>query len=285
MALGSKGLGRGLDALIPGSSEAETAGKKDSGEVDVSLIDASPHQPRSDFDEAALSELAASIKKHGVLQPLVVTPNKGRYELIAGERRLRAAKKAGLKTVPAIFREAVEHEKLEISLVENIQRTDLNPIEEAVSYKKLTEEFGYDQSRIAKAVGKSRSAVANKLRLLTLPAEMKRALREEKITEGHAKALLSVEDKVKREKFFKEILGGGFSVRDTEKLTKKTAPKKASREKAEKERLLGQLAEGLKDYLGTKVKIKSSRRGGKIEIEYYSEEELTRIYERIKGTE
>ena len=286
MALSDKGLGKGLDALIPGGSRAgDFEDNINPSKVNISLIDVNPHQPRTDFDEESLKELAASIKKHGVLQPLVVSPKDDHYELIAGERRLRASKIAGLDEVPVIVRDATDHEKLEVAIIENVQRTDLNPVEEAISYRKLIEEFNYSQDQAADAVGKSRSTVANKIRLLSLSTEIKRALRDGKITEGHAKALLSVEDKDKRQLLFEQILLNGFNVRDVEKIATRVSTRKPIKEKTEQEHLSNQLADDLKNHLGTKVNIKQGRKGGKIEIDYYSMEELSRIYQKIKGIE
>lgn len=282
-------LGRGLDALIPGGSSSLDVA--DSGttpnEVSVALIDVNPHQPRADFDEESLRDLSASIKKHGVLQPLVVSPLGDHYELIAGERRLRASKMAGLQKVPVIIRDVKDHEKLEIAIIENVQRANLNPIEEALSYRKLMEEFGYSQDQAALAVGKSRSAVSNKVRLLALSTEIKRALRDGSISEGHAKALLAVEDEAKRQLLFEKILGDGLNVRDTEKIAHKAsgAKGKISISGSDDDIVLRQLADDLKTHLGTKVKIKSIRKGGKIEIDFYSQEELNRIYQKIKGIE
>jgi ParB family chromosome partitioning protein len=191
------GLGRGLDSLIPTANNMdEEAGGV--SEVPIGLVDVNPHQPRTVFDEEALAELAASIKKHGILQPLVVSPKDDHYELIAGERRLRASKLAGLAKVPVIIREADEHVKLELAIIENVHRRDLNAVDEALSYRKLMEEFNYTQEQVAESVGKPRATVANKIRLLTLPTDIKRALKEGKITEVHAKALLSVEDPAKQ---------------------------------------------------------------------------------------
>lgn len=282
----SNKLGRGLDALIPGSSLADEPTSSSVSEISVSLIDVNPHQPRTEFDQAALEDLASSIKKHGVLQPLVVSPNGDHYELIAGERRLRASKLAGLATVPVIVREASEHEKLEIALIENVQRADLNPIEEALSYRKLMEEFNYTQDQVAESLGKSRSLIANKVRLLTLSAEMKRALRDGQITEGHAKALLAIPDENRRLALFEQILGGGLNVRDTEKVAQKlNGKKRIAISGSADDVMLRQLADDLKIFLGTKVAIKSGRKGGKVEIDYYSQEELSRIYQKIKGIE
>lgn len=273
-------LGKGLDALIPGSSSVGSEDSTSVAQLPTNLIDVNPHQPRVDFDEVGISELAASIKKHGVLQPLVVCKEGDHYQLIAGERRLRAAKKAGLTNVPVIVRDVADHEKLEIAIIENVQRANLNPIEEAASYQKLMDEFGYNQEKVAETMGKSRSLVANKLRLLTLPAEMKRALKEETITEGHAKALLAITDEGKREALFNEIITGNLNVRETEKVAGRIKKGRAS--KAKKEEPYKDLSKDLEDYLGTKVAIKSKSKGGKIEIDYYSGEELDRIYQKIK---
>jgi ParB family chromosome partitioning protein len=255
-------------------------------EINVALIDVNPHQPRKDFDDVELSELAKSIKKHGVLQPLVVTKNKDHYELIAGERRLRASKLAGFRKVPVIVREANDHQKLELAIIENVHRSDLNPVDEALSYRKLMEEFGYTQEKVSEQVGKSRATIANKMRLLALSTEMKRALKEDKITEGHAKALLSIEDEGKRQALFEKIVSGNMNVRDAEKAARKASGKKSEPQERDDDNLvIDQLAEDLNTYLGTKVKIKRGRKGGKIEVQYYSIEELTRIYQKIKGIE
>lgn len=276
---GMKGLGKGLDALIPQEEENTQQGVT---EVAVALIDVNPHQPRTVFKEEELAELSASIKKHGVLQPLVVTPLGDHYELIAGERRLRASKLAGLVKVPVIIREADEHQKLEIALIENVQRSNLNPVDEAVSYRKLVEEFNYTQEQVADSVGKSRASVANKIRLLALPVDIKKALKDGQITEGHAKALLSIEDPKKQAEVFQSILSNGLNVREVEKKVQGHREKSPKGE-SENDLALKHLAEDLKTYLGAKVTIKNASRGGKIEIEYYSNEELNRIYQKIKG--
>lgn len=269
-------LGKGLDALIPGGYE-EKPSSDFSNEVNIGLIDINPHQPRRDFDDVKIEELAASIKKHGILQPLVVTQKGKRYELIAGERRLRAAKIAGLKKVPIIVRDVDEHQKLELAIIENVQRKNLNPIEEAVSYKKLIDDFGFTQEKIAETVGKSRSLIANKIRLLSLPSDIRRALKDGEITEGHAKALLAIKDDKKRESLFRKIIKENLTVRDVEKSpksTSRTSPKS-------KDSNLLHLEKELKNYLGTKVNIKGTINKGKIEVEYYSEEELDEIYRKI----
>jgi len=273
------GLGRGLDSLIPTGDDKQESGLT---EVSVALIDVNPHQPRTVFDQDDLEELASSIKKHGVLQPLVVSPEGDHFQLIAGERRLRASKLAGLAKVPVIVRDASEHEKLELAIIENVHRANLNPIDEAISYRKLIEEFSYTQDQVADVMGKSRASVANKIRLLALPTDIKRALKDGKITEGHGKALLSIEDPKKQLIAFEQILSGDMNVREAEKAaqihnnpTKKVKP--------EQDLVTKQLAEDLKNHLGSKVAIKNSAKGGKIEISYYSQEELARIYQRIKG--
>lgn len=273
------GLGKGLDALIPANDDNQGNGLT---EIPVGLIDVNPHQPRTTFNQEDLEELASSIKKHGVLQPLVVSPAGDHYQLIAGERRLRASKLAGLATVPVIVRDASEHEKLELAIIENVHRSNLNPIDEAISYRKLIEEFSYTQDQVAGTMGKSRAAVANKIRLLALPTDIKRALKDGKISEGHGKALLSIEDPKKQMLAFEQIISGGLNVREAEK-TAQNHNSPAKKERPEQDLAIKQLAEDLKSYLGAKVDIKKSTKGGKIEISYYSQEELNRIYQRIKG--
>lgn len=281
-----RGLGKGLDSLIPGSSVLDYDGENSKSaveEISVNLIDVNPHQPRTYFNQDSLDELALSIKKHGVLQPLIVSKKNNRYELIAGERRLRASKIAEIEKVPVIIRDANEHEKLELAIIENIQREDLNPIDEALSYQKLIEEFSYSQEEAGNVVGKSRSTVANKLRLLSLSAEIKKAIKEGKITEGHAKALLSVENEAKRHLLFEQSLLNNFNVREVEKIANKISIKKKEKISSEESRSLYQLADELGSYLETKVLIRSSRKGGRIEIRYFSTEELNRIYQKIKN--
>lgn len=273
------GLGKGLDALIP-MEDQNSSGQPN--EVPVALIDVNPHQPRSVFVEEELLELSNSIKKHGVLQPLVVTPKGDHYELIAGERRLRASKMAGLKNVPVVIRNAQEHEKLEMAIIENVHRSDLNPIDEAISYRKLMEEFNYTQDKISEMIGKSRTTISNKIRLLSLPIDIKKALKDGKITEGHGKALLSITNPKEQEQIFQKILTGEFNVRDVEKSSQSHQTKEKNSYN-ENDLVVRQLADDLKNYLGAKVIIKNSSRGGKVEIEYYSQEELARIYQKIKG--
>jgi ParB family transcriptional regulator, chromosome partitioning protein len=282
MADNSKGLGRGLESLIPGSDTADSVAPS---EININLIDVNPHQPRTTFDEEKLNELSASIKRHGVLQPLVVSPKGDHYELIAGERRLRASKLAGLTRVPVVIRDAEDHQKLELAIIENVHRADLNPIDEALSYRNLIEQFNYTQDKASEAVGKSRTVVTNKLRILTLPTDIKRAIKEGKISEGHAKALLSIDDPKKQQLVFEKILSEGLNVREVESEAKKhtTVVKEHTRVNSEADLATKHLADDLSTYFGSKVAIKKSGKGGRVEIEFYSPEELNRIYQKIKG--
>lgn len=290
------GLGRGLASLIPnkkitepkkdfnyfGSANATSEEKKGSSiqEIEISKIVPNPHQPRFHFDQEKLQELASSIKEHGIIQPLVVSKTNGQYEIIAGERRLQAAKIAGLQKVPVILRDANQQQKLELAIVENIQRHDLNPVEEAKSFLKLADEFNLSQEEISLKVGKSRSAVANKLRLLNLPVEIQKALMEGRITEGHAKAILAIENPEKQRALFEMILKNGLTVRQTENKTKEVSVKTHQRTinvDPQTKELEGKLSA----IFGTKVKINKSGSGGKIMIEYYSQEELENILGKI----
>lgn len=295
------GLGRGLSSLIPPKKISEPqkdfnyfgvanapvnsakGEEKSTGveEVDVFRIGPNPHQPRLRFDEEKLQELAASIKEHGIIQPITVTKNGNQYEIIAGERRLQAARLAGLKKVPVIVREAGELAKLELAIIENVHRHDLNPIEEAKSYLKLTEEFDLNQEDLSRKMGKSRSAIANKLRLLRLPVEIQKALAEGKISEGHAKAILAIENPEKQRALFEMILKGHLTVRQTESKTKEVEVKKHTRS-VHIDPQLKSLEDRLAEKLGTKVKIAKAGNGGKILIDYYSEEELQNIIGRIE---
>lgn len=296
------GLGRGLSSLIPpknkisqppkdynyfGTQPELAAGTpplleegKKVEEIEIFKIASNPHQPRKDFDEEKLKELAASIKKNGIIQPLVVAEKGNTFELIAGERRLKAAKIAGLTKVPVIVREADDQQKLELAIIENIQRHDLNPLEEANSYSKLSQEFGLNQEEIALKVGKSRSAVANKLRLLQLPAEIQKALREEKITEGHAKAILAISDPEKQKALFELILKNNLTVRQTESKTREISVRTHKRIVSQDPEFK-EIEEKLIGKLGTKIKLSKSGQGGKIIIEFYSREELNSLVEKL----
>lgn len=297
------GLGRGLASLIPpkktgdapkpasftepGSSvlPPSTTSHPDmplTREIAIGDIVPNPHQPRLHFDEAKLVELTDSIREHGILQPLVVSPlTPGKYELIAGERRLQSAKRAGLTTVPVVVREAGNQEKLELAIIENIQRHDLNPIEEAKAYLRLTDEFGLSQEEVSKKMGKSRPGVSNTLRLLTLPVEIQRAIIEGKISEGHAKALLSIENPEKQRALFELILKDELTVRETEDKAREVSVRSHLRTAREKAPELAAKEEWLTEQLGTKVKIQTKGKGGKITIEYYSNEELNGILGRL----
>jgi ParB family chromosome partitioning protein len=275
------GLGKGLDALIPGGTGA-TAGAG-AAQVPVESIKHNPRQPRQSFDEAELKQLAASIREHGVIQPLVVAPAMGgTYTLIAGERRLQAARRAGLRRVPVVIRSASDQQLLELALIENVQRADLNPIEEAQAYQHLAKEFGLSQDAIAARVGKSRVAVTNTLRLLEASAAVKQALVDGKISEGHARALLTLSSAKAQEVALQRVVNLDLSVRQAELLARKLsgkrpAPKKKPRRSAD----AADIEKRLRASLGTKVALKPHKKGGTLTIHYYSEEELDAILERL----
>jgi ParB family chromosome partitioning protein len=262
-------------------SDVATPKLLEDNEVEIVKISPNPHQPRFHFDETKLQELSNSIKEHGIIQPIVVSRNGDKFEIIAGERRFQAAKLAGLLKVPVIVRDVTEQQKLELAIIENIQRHDLNPVEEAKSYQKLIDDFDLSQEEAALKLGKSRSTVANKLRILTLPVEIQKALMENKITEGHAKAILAIENSEKQKALFDLILKSGLTVRQTENKTKEVSVRTHKRlvsvdpeQKA--------LEDNLSQALNTKVKLQKSGTGGKIVIEFYSEEELRNIAENIE---
>ena len=273
------GLGKGLDALIPGGSQPVSTSASGVTQVAVDLIQRNPRQPREKFDINELENLAASIREHGVIQPLIVAPGKnGVYILIAGERRLRSAKVLGLKEVPVIVREASEQKKLEFAIIENLQRENLNPLETAWAYQKLIDEFNISQEAAAKRVGKARSTVANSLRLLSLPDEIKTALAEKKISEAHAKYLLGLDSEAKQINVFRKIIRNNMTVAETDREIKRLGGTKDARVKdfadEDKEKSLTQT-------LSTKVNIKRQGRGGKIIIDFYSEGELGDIIDKI----
>ncbi len=269
------GLGRGLGALIPGGMGV---GGRGLVEVDVEAISPNPRQPRSVMDEAALAELADSIRQHGVLQPIIVTRSGSGYTLVAGERRWRATKLAGLTTIPAVVKDTTPNQLLEVALVENIQRQDLGPLEEAAAYKQLIEELGLTQEEAAHRVAKSRSAVANSLRLLNLLPEAKEALERGLITEGHARTLLSLPTPEEQRKLLKAMLSGRFTVRAAEE-----SARRASAKKPAPDRDTAELEERLREALRTKVELHRGRRGGRLVIHFYSDEELDAIYRAIAG--
>lgn len=298
------GLGRGLSSLIPNkqessqaddnnvsaddfsaattatSSEESIRGDKYVIEVDVNHIVANPHQPRHFFDEEKLENLSQSIKNHGIIQPLVVSKNGNQYELIAGERRFQAAKLAGLKKVPVIIKDVNELEKLELAIIENIQRHDLNPIEEGKAYQTLAEQHQMSQEEIAAKMGKSRSLVANKMRLLNLPIEVQKGLIDGKITEGHAKTILSLENPEKQRALYELILKSNLTVRQAEEKTKEVSVKSYQRHKSIDPEIK-RVEDELVGLLGTKVKVSKSGDGGKIMIEYYSHEDLESLIEKF----
>lgn len=298
--MAARGLGKGLDALIPNSFENESVskkakvksdndnkGEKKEGEVMVNITKVEPNreQPRKNFDEDALEELAESIKQFGLLQPILVQDRKTYYEIIAGERRWRAAKKAGLKEVPVIIKNLTEQEIVEISLIENIQREDLNPIEEALAYKKLLTEFNLKQDEVADRVSKSRTAVTNSMRLLKLCDEVQQMIINDMISTGHARALIGIEDPEEQYAIAQRIFDEKLSVRDVEKLVKnlgKPKLKKPNDKDKSLEIIYRDIEEKLKQKLSTKVAISSKGNGtGKIEIEFYSHEDLEKLIDLL----
>jgi ParB family chromosome partitioning protein len=283
-----RGLGRGLDSLIPTVVETEfepkvTRGSDEVLQLSPQSISPNPHQPRQLFDESALDELAASIKQHGILQPVVVSKVGDKYQLIAGERRLRAAKLAGLKQVPAIIRSFDEQQKLELALIENLQRQDLNPVETAAAYKKLMDQFNLSYDAIGKRVGKDRSTVANIVRLLGLPLEAKRALAEGRISEGHARAILAIPEPERRLELLDSILEQGWTVRQAEQFARGSKRQAGSREAGLTEMASSnQYTQQLEQLFKTKVSVQQTAKGGRLIIQYSSADELVRIYELIK---
>ena len=285
MATKRMALGKGLGALLPEFGQAESKTLLYCG---IEEIIPNRSQPRKHFDESKLQELAKSIKEKGILEPLIVRKTDQGYELIVGERRWRAAQKAGLKEVPVVVKEAEGREALEISLIENLQREDLNPIEAAEAFKHLIEEFKISQEDLSKRIGKDRTTIANTLRLLKLPIEIRNQLLQNRITSGHARAILSLESKEKQKELCALIIKKGLSVREAEALAKRWSekPKKsitAVKKKGDLESQLNSLQDSLRKYLGTKVQINRKGNRGKIEIEYYSHQDLERIVEAILG--
>ncbi len=276
-----KALGKGLDALL-----GETSIGIEIAEVEIDKIKPSEGQPRKEFKN--INELAQSIKSIGIINPLIVVKNNdGTYELVAGERRWRAAKKAGLKKVPVIINKYSEEEKLEISLIENIQRQDLNPVEEATAYKILIEKFKLTQEELAKRVGKDRSTIANTLRLLTLPKKVLNYLKEGKLQEGHVRPLINIKNPDIVIKLAEKIINEKIPVREVEKLSKVYKPVKEVKRKKEKktDAYLQELEDTLREYFGTKVRLTGNKDKGKVVIEYYSKDGLIRIIKKIMKEE
>ena len=278
-----KALGKGLGALIP-DIEDDLEGKEGALYCNLDEIQVNPYQPRTVFDQEKIEELTHSIKEKGVIQPLLVRKVKGGYQLVAGERRLRAAKKAGLEKIPVVVREISKAELLEYSLIENLQRENLNPVEEAEAYKRLMKDFGYTQQKVSQVLGKNRATVANQLRVLKLPGMVKKSLALGEISMGHARGLLSLSDLQKIKEAFRIVVGKGLSVRETEKLVKRLSQEKIKKESEKRLVHLEYVRNDLRQWLGTQVKIVKSGKKGKIIIEFYSSEELERIIERIKGS-
>ena len=297
MPIKKKGLGKGLDSLIPDNKSIKSVTSERSAEVKneadiregvltmkINEVEPNRDQPRKNFDEDALLELSDSIKQFGVLQPLLVRKRKDYYEIIAGERRWRAAKLAGVKEVPVIVKEYTDQEILEIGLIENIQRENLNPIEEAIAYKRLLEEFNLKQDEVAERVSKSRTAVTNSMRLLKLSDKVQQMIIDDMISTGHARALLAIDDPELQYTLANKIFDEKLSVRETEKLVKEIKnPKKPKEKKVIENAFIYQdLEEKMKSVFGTKVSIASKGKGkGKIEIEYYSDDELEHLFDMM----
>lgn len=281
MAERASSLGRGLGALIP-QRQATTPGPS---EIPLDRIEANPHQPRVRFDDAELQALAASIREHGVIQPVLAMETPNGFRLIAGERRVRAARLAGLDRIPAVIRQLADEQQLEVALVENLQRADLNPMESAHAYKQLIDEFGFTQDKVAQRTGKARSTVANTLRLLDLDPSVQMAVVDRDISEGHARALGGVPADHQR-RLLPSVVAQALSVRQTEELVRRLreprpAPPTRATPAGDQDR--ERVEEELRRALGTKVSLARSRRGGRIVIEYYNDDELGRLYERLVG--
>lgn len=277
-------LGRGLDALLPGIEPMEDI-SKEYFTCDIGMIQPNRYQPRLRFSDNELEDMARSIRQQGIIQPLLVRKDNNGYELIAGERRLRAAKKAGLKQVPVLVKTITDADMLEMSIVENVQRADLNPIEEAEAYHRLITEFGLTQEQAADRVGKSRSAVANFLRLRQLPEQIKASIMDGDLSMGHARALLGTATSAQLNAVFRTVISKGLSVRETERLIKRL---KAEKEKPKKpissseQRYFSDVADDLSGRFGTKVQIKRRGQKGRVEIEFYSNDDLNRLLSLLK---
>lgn len=297
-----RALGRGVENLIPSGEPSSTSTKaaktvvtkteikevikKVEQTLNINKIEPNREQPRKNFNEDALAELADSIKKHGMIEPIVVVKRKGYYEIIAGERRWRAARLAGLKEVPVVIKNYTEQEIVEVALIENLQREDLNPIEEAFAYDRLIKEFNLTQDEVAEKVSKGRSTITNSLRLLKLTPDVQQMLIDEKLTAGHVRNLITIEDPDLQLEVAELIFDKHMSVRETENYIKKlnktkTAPKKEIEDEKDYSFLYKEIEEKLKNVLGTKTSIKSKGKKGKIEIEYYSDEDLERITQML----
>lgn len=276
---GRRALGRGLDVLLP--TETSTGLR----EVEVNRIEPNPDQPRRRFERKTLEELAASIQEHGIVQPLVVSSvSDDRYRLIVGERRWQAARMAGVERVPVIVKDASDRDTLELALVENLQRADLNPLEEAAAFQRLVQDFGLTQEAIARRIGRSRVAITNTLRLLALPETLKRAVIEERVTEGHARAILGHPDQRVQLALLERVERDDLNVRQTEELVRRLADSaQSTRRKPQRDPNFTAVEDQLRRALGTRVTLRPGKRGGRIVIEYYSDEEFQSLYDRLVG--
>ncbi len=292
----NRGLGKGLDALFSNSEIDLQANRTDHAKqienkgisfIDVNDIKPNEKQPRKNFDEEKLEELATSIKEHGLIQPVILRHSEHGYEIVAGERRWRACRKAGIKEVPSIIKELTDEQNMLIAIIENMQREDLNPIEEAEGLNQMIISFGLTQEEISKSIGKSRPYITNSLRLLKLPEEIRNFLSEGKLSTGHARAVAGISDPKKQLEIAEYAIEKELSVREIEKLIKElgTDKKKNSQKRAEKTPDVKRLEEDLKQIMGTKVNLSQKGKKGKIEIEYYSREELERLIELLKSLE
>ena len=286
-----KGLGRGLGALIPGAEREE---RQTGSEIELMRISVNPYQPREAFDDEKFQELVNSVRVHGILQPIVVrSKGDGDYELVAGERRLRAAAAAGLARIPAVIRELSNEQSLQVALIENLQREDINAVEAAGAYRRLTEEFGLSQEDLAFSLGKSRSTIANTMRILNLPGEVIEYIRAGRITEGHARAILSLEGENDQILLCNRVIGGGLSVRDCERMARdwaKMAATRLSRANVSRETFAGEkdpnildIEARLREVFGTKVNVVRNKDRGRIEIEFYSDDDMERILNLLAG--
>ncbi|MCE5198813.1 MAG: ParB/RepB/Spo0J family partition protein [Armatimonadota bacterium] len=286
-----KALGRGLGALIPGVEKVE---QQQGTEVEVARVSFNPYQPRISMNDEKLQDLINSVRVHGVLQPIVVrSKGDGDYELVAGERRLRAAMAAGLSRIPAVIRELTNEQSLQVALIENIQREDINPLDAAIAYKRLADEFGMSQEDMAFGLGKSRSTVANTMRLLNLPQEVRDHLKQGRISEGHARAILSVDGEGNQIECCRRIVGAGLSVRDSEKLARDWSKEQSSRSirqnvsrettPALEDPNILDIEARLRQVFGTKVRLVKNKDRGRLEIEFYTEDDLDRILMLLTG--
>lgn len=280
-----RALGKGLGALIPERVLESAVHKEEIIYVQSGQIKPNPFQPREDFDQQSIEELAQSIKEKGVIQPLLVRRRGDNYELIAGERRLRAANSLGLKEIPIIVREVTDQDSLELALIENIQREGLNPIEEAHAYQHLIDKFKVTQEKISEVLGKARATITNTLRLLKLPHEIQEEMKKGRISFAHGRALLEIEDTNHQRSLCQEIIAKGLSVRELESLIKTSRPKSIKRKigQGQREPIVAVLEEQLQHALATKVRISKRKKRGHINIEFYSQEDLERIVKVIKG--